>query len=102
ASRAYSANVRRMVVKTAMLGNLKTPPEPFEDVIRTHFRLKARSVAAQLDNWLLEDDGKSTMPDGGGYGAAGKIEPGGSTNGLKKDVDEMKALLAQLEAAEPL
>ncbi|KNZ79827.1 Baculoviral IAP repeat-containing protein 6, partial [Termitomyces sp. J132] len=98
ASRAYSANVRRMV----MLGNLKTPPEPFEDVIRTHFRLKARSVAAQLDNWLLEDDGKSTMPDGGGYGAAGKIEPGGSTNGLKKDVDEMKALLAQLEAAEPL
>ncbi|KAG6873312.1 hypothetical protein C0995_000465 [Termitomyces sp. Mi166 len=98
ASRAYSANVRRMVVKTAMLGNLKTPPEPFGDIIRTHFRLKARPIAAQLDKWLLEDDGKSTTGDGGGYGAAGKIEPGGSTNGLKKDVDEMKALLVQLEA----
>ncbi|KAG6821257.1 hypothetical protein H0H93_002367 [Arthromyces matolae] len=98
ASRAYSANVRRMVVKTAMLGNLKAPPEPFQDVIRTHFRVKARSLTAQLDKWLLEDDGKATSSDGGGYSASGKIEPGGSTNGLKKDVDELKALLAQLEA----
>ncbi|KAG6896936.1 hypothetical protein C0992_005201, partial [Termitomyces sp. T32_za158] len=93
ASRAYSAN---------MLGNLKAPPEPFEDIIRTHFRLKARSIVAQLDKWLLEDDGKSTSPDGGGYGAAGKIEPGGSTNGLNNDVDEMKALLATLKAGTPL
>ncbi|KAG6900953.1 hypothetical protein C0993_004390 [Termitomyces sp. T159_Od127] len=85
-----------------MLGNLKAPPEPFGDVIRTHFRLKARSIAAQLDRWLLEDDGKSTTPDGGGYGAAGKIEPGGSTNGLNKDVDEVKAILAKLEAGTPL
>ena len=85
-----------------MLGNLKAPPEPFGDIIRTHFRLKARSIVVQLDKWLLEDDGKSTTPDGGGYGAAGKIEPGGSTNGLNKDVDEMKALLAKLEADIPL
>ncbi|KAG6814198.1 hypothetical protein H0H92_000875 [Tricholoma furcatifolium] len=98
ASRAYSANVRRMVVKTAMLGNLKAPPEPFADVIRTHFRLKARSIAAQLDKWLVEDDGKATTSDGGGYGSAmAKVESGGSSNGLKKDVDEMKALLAKLE-----
>ncbi|KAG6919415.1 hypothetical protein DXG01_006298 [Tephrocybe rancida] len=98
-SRAYSANVRRMVVKTAMLGNLKAPPEPFADIIHTHFRLKARSIAAQLDQWLADDDGKSTTADGGGYGAnGGKAESGGSTNGLKKDADELKALLTQLES----
>ncbi|KAF5387646.1 hypothetical protein D9615_000388 [Tricholomella constricta] len=99
-SHAYSANVRRMVVKTAMLGNLKSPPEPFGDIIRTHFRLKARSIATQLDSWLQKDDGKATTADGGGYTMGGaKVDAGGSTNGLKKDVDEMKALLAHLEAS---
>ncbi|KAF8076356.1 hypothetical protein FPV67DRAFT_412956 [Lyophyllum atratum] len=98
-SHAYSANVRRMVVKTAMLGNLKNPPEPFEDIIRTHYRLKARSITAQLDEWLSKDDGKTTTGDGGGYIGGGKAEAGGSGNGLKKDVDEMKALLAQLKAS---
>ncbi|KAG6817467.1 hypothetical protein H0H87_008635 [Tephrocybe sp. NHM501043] len=96
-SRAYSANVRRMVLKTAMLGNLKAPPEPFADIIRTHFRLKARSIAAQLDKWLAEDDGKATSADGGGYGVGAKGESG-STNGFKRDADEMKAILAKLES----
>ncbi|RDB22602.1 Baculoviral IAP repeat-containing protein 6 [Hypsizygus marmoreus] len=97
-SRAYSANVRRMVVKTAMLGNLKNLPDPFGDVIRTHFRLKARSIRTQLDDWLRNDDGKPTTADGGGYGPGGKVEAGGSTNGFQKDVEEMKAMLTQLEA----
>ncbi|KAG6854764.1 hypothetical protein C0991_001191 [Blastosporella zonata] len=102
ASRAYSANVRRMVVKTAMLGNLKAPPEPFADIIRTHFRLKARSIAAQLDQWLAEDDGKVMTADGGGYGVGGKMESGGSNNGFKKDVDELKAIFARSGKAETL
>ncbi|TFK43556.1 hypothetical protein BDQ12DRAFT_675170 [Crucibulum laeve] len=95
-SRAYSANVRRMVVNTAMLGNLKNPPEPFEDIIRTHFRLKARSVSAQLDDWLKQDDGKATMSDGAGYQVT-KSGVGGSSNGFAKDVEEMKKLLKELE-----
>jgi hypothetical protein len=81
-----------------MLGNLNNPPEPFGDIIRTHFRLKAKSITAQLDEWLSKDDGKATSPDGGGYNIPGKVEAGGSTNGLKKDIDELKAILAQLEA----
>ncbi|KAF9462625.1 hypothetical protein BDZ94DRAFT_1298429 [Collybia nuda] len=96
-SHAYSSNVRRMVVKTAMLGNLKNPPEPFSDIIHTHFRLKAKSIASQLDEWLSQDDSKATSPDGGGYNMPGKVEAGGSNNGLKKDVDELKAILSKLE-----
>ena len=111
---ADSANIRRMVVKTAvsrvndrsidssrrsqMLGNLKTLPEPFGDVIRTHFRLKARSIAIQLDDWLSKDDGKPTSPDGGGYSVVGRGDTGGSSTGFQKDVEEMKTLLLQLEA----
>ncbi|KAJ8086580.1 hypothetical protein AAF712_002010 [Marasmius tenuissimus] len=100
-SKAYSANVRRMVVRTAMLGNLKTPPEPFADVIRTHFRLKSKSVRAQLDEWLSEDDGKATMGDGASLSERGARD-GSSDNGFKKDVDEMKRLLRRLEEGEDI
>lgn len=77
-----------------MLENLKHPPEPFEDVIRTHYRLKARSIKAQLDQWLIQDDGKATTSDGGGYGS--ERVAGGSNNGFKADVDAMKKLLDSL------
>ncbi|KAF9534355.1 hypothetical protein CPB83DRAFT_889347 [Crepidotus variabilis] len=96
ASKAYSANVRRMVVKTAMLGNLKAPPEPFADVIETHFRLKARSISAQLDEWLRIDDGKPTASDGGAYSQGGRDGSSGSSNGLAKDVEELKKMLKKL------
>ncbi|KAG8745706.1 hypothetical protein FRC10_007186 [Ceratobasidium sp. 414] len=95
ASKAYSANVRRMVVNTAMLGNLKTPPEPFADVIQTHFRLKARSLFKQLDGWLGLDDGRSLDGQNGGgqIGSAGS----GAGQALRKDVDELKGLLLKLD-----
>lgn len=84
-----------------MLGNLKNPPEPFADVIRTHFRLKARSICTQLDEWLAQDDGKSTTGDGG-YNikqlAAAAV--GASSNGFQRDVDELKKVLKQLQTEE--
>ncbi|KAI0065922.1 hypothetical protein BV25DRAFT_1797993 [Artomyces pyxidatus] len=93
-SMAYSANVRRMVVRTAMLGNLKNPPEPFGDIIRTHFRLKAASIGAQLDKWLVQDDGKPTSGDGA-MSARGTATT--SNNGLQTDVDELKRVMQQLQ-----
>ncbi|KAK7049543.1 hypothetical protein VNI00_005574 [Paramarasmius palmivorus] len=94
-SKAYSANVRRMVVKTAMLGNLKNPPEPFADIIRTHFRLKGKSISQQLDQWLAEDDGRPTTGESG-YDHVRRAEST-SDNGFKKDVDELKSLFRRLE-----
>ncbi|KZW03836.1 hypothetical protein EXIGLDRAFT_715884 [Exidia glandulosa HHB12029] len=94
ASQAYSANVRRMVVNTAMLGQLKNPPEPFGDLIRTHFRLKAKAITQQLDAWVKLDDGRATVGDGGGASPG----PGGSgaSAHFLKDVDELKKLIAAL------
>ena len=81
-----------------MLGNLKAPPEPFADIIETHFRLKSRSISAQLDQWLREDDGKATAADGGTYsGSLGRADASGSSNGLVKDVEELKKTLKKLE-----
>lgn len=92
-SRQYSSNVRRMVVKTAMLGNLKNPPEPFGDVIRTHYRLKSQTIITQLDKWLTLDDGKATVGDS----FSTRQDSGGSSNGFKKDLEEMQQLLRQLQ-----
>ena len=84
-----------------MLENLKNPPEPFADIIQTHFRLKARSITAQLDKWLEEDDGFQLAQDGGSVaGSAGGLRsalPGArNSTAFKRDVDELKALLANL------
>jgi hypothetical protein len=79
-----------------MLGNLKIPPEPFGDIIRTHFRLKARSISAQLDRWLSQDDGLHTANDGASS-SCGRMGVGSSANGLQTDVEELKRLLKQLQ-----
>ena len=75
-----------------MLGNLKNPPEPFEDIIRTHFRLKARSIVAQLDDWVTLDDGKPTAGDGE-YFTDTRTEGASSGSGFHKDVQELKKML---------
>ncbi|CUA76927.1 hypothetical protein RSOLAG22IIIB_02407 [Rhizoctonia solani] len=95
ASKAYSANVRRMVVHTAMLGNLKAPPEPFADVITTHFRLKARSLFKQLDEWLELDDGRAL--DGQNGGGQANSTGTGAGQALRRDVQELKSLLLKLD-----
>ena len=78
-----------------MLGNLKNPPEPFGDIIRTHFRLKARSISAQLDRWLSQDDGLQTANDGASTSC---VRMGGSSaNGLQADIEELKRLMKQLQ-----
>jgi len=91
-----------MVVSIAMLGMLKNPPEPFEDVIRTHFRLKARPIMAQLDRWLAEDDGRGLTGDGGNYSPSPKGQEiaGGSMSTFARDVAELKGLLEALEKGE--
>ena len=84
-----------------MLENLKNPPEPFADIIQTHFRLKARSITAQLDKWLEEDDGFQLAQDGGSVassagGLRGALPGSRNSTAFKRDVDELKALLANL------
>ena len=76
-----------------MLGNLKNPPEPFGDVIRTHFRLKARSIMKQLDDWLALDDGRAIQSDGM---AARTQAATGSSQIFQNDVNELKAILQRL------
>ena len=79
-----------------MLGNLKNPPEPFGDVIRTHFRLKARTISAQLDDWLSKDDGRPTLGDAMA-GSSGRLMSGGSSNAFATDINELKKAMQALQ-----
>lgn len=78
-----------------MLGNLKEPPSPFEDIISTHFRLKAKAISEQLDRWAQLDKGH------GGASVPKNLEPFGegasvSVDQMQSDVKELKQLLAEL------
>jgi hypothetical protein len=79
-----------------MLGNLKNPPEPFVDVIQTHFRLKAKAITQQLDKWLKLDDG---LPiNGSNHGGSGSGGTGSAGAAFQRDVTELKALLRDLSS----
>jgi len=78
-----------------MLGNLRNPPEPFVDVIQTHFRLKAKAITEQLDRWLKLDDGHPTNgANSGGMGGG----TGTSGEAFQRDVSDLKALLKSMSA----
>ncbi|MBW0504927.1 hypothetical protein O181_044642 [Austropuccinia psidii MF-1] len=97
-SKAYTLNVRRMVADDAILGSLKNPDPAFKPVIETHFKLKAKVIKDQLDQWLKEDDGQSLQIDNlGGVGAIGAAKVGsGDDQLLRKNVEEIKQRLDKL------
>nr|XP_019043448.1 ubiquitin-conjugating enzyme family protein [Kwoniella bestiolae CBS 10118]OCF22378.1 ubiquitin-conjugating enzyme family protein [Kwoniella bestiolae CBS 10118] len=96
ASKAYSANVRRMVLVDAMANNIKNPPLPFENEIKTHFRLKSKSIRQQIEKWKDLDDGKPVTGDA--YSSLG------SSNDKSRSFDsaskEMLRLLDQLDSGD--
>ena len=44
ASENYNHNVKLQTVRLAMIEMLKFPPADFEEVVRTHFRIKKRCI----------------------------------------------------------
>jgi len=84
-----------------MIGNLKNPPEPFGDVIRTHFKLKAKAVMRQMDKWLAMDDRRAIVGQGPGIHKETPTASSSETP-FQKDMAELKRLLVKLERGEPL
>ena len=82
-----------------MLGILKNPPEPFGDVIRAHFKLKAQSILLQLEDWLAEDNGQQTIGDGAHMALKDlhSHSHGSSSSSFQRDVEELKTLLVRLQ-----
>lgn len=99
-SKAYSANVRRMVLVDAMANNLENPPFPFETEIKTHFRLKAKAIRAQIERWRADDDGKTTSRDSFsmGGGPSSSSAESGSQSAFNAAADRLLKLLEGLDS----
>ncbi|KAJ3980005.1 ubiquitin-conjugating enzyme/RWD-like protein [Lentinula detonsa] len=96
-SKAYSANCRRTVVRIAVSEtNTSGMLTHNQEVIRTHFRLKARSIQEQMDGWLNEDDDRALVPDGAEYSGPGRDSSPSGPNGFKEDIDALVDLLKDL------
>jgi hypothetical protein len=50
-SLAYSANIRKNVLKYAMVGVLEHPPSLFAEVVKVHFKFKKRRIQSQVLAW---------------------------------------------------
>lgn len=53
ASETYNHNVKNQTVRLAMIEMLKFPPADFEDVVKTHFRIKRKRIMQDIEDYLL-------------------------------------------------
>ncbi len=60
-SRAYNDNIRAMTLRWAVLEQLRRPSAGFEEVIRTHFRVKRAELLRQCRTWLSESEGSRDL-----------------------------------------
>ncbi|KAE8257269.1 hypothetical protein A4X13_0g2464 [Tilletia indica] len=100
-SEAYTKNIRRMTVATAMLANLKEPPHPWKELIEGHFRAKGKEILQLVQKWLDEDDGRRLAGDGGAY--MGRYDVSDETEGPKDpqfriNVTSLRELMEKLQA----
>jgi baculoviral IAP repeat-containing protein 6 len=56
ASASYNQDIRFQTLRWAVLGQLETPPAGFEEIVRTHFRIKRDLVRKQCADWTEEAD----------------------------------------------
>ena len=60
-SRSYNENIRLETLRWAMFDQLKVPSPGFEDVIRTHFKLKRNVIQAEVQQWISEAASKTEL-----------------------------------------
>jgi len=54
ASKSYNHNIRVECVRWAMIDQLRNPSSGFEDIIRTHFKLKRQLVLDEVNEWVKD------------------------------------------------
>ena len=54
-SNKYNMTVRTDMVRWAMLDHLRHPKTGYEEITRTHFRMKAIEIKAQFEQWRADD-----------------------------------------------
>ncbi len=50
----YSNIVRVGTLSYAIIGQIKKPPQGFEDIVRTHFYIKREKIIETIKGWLTK------------------------------------------------
>lgn len=53
-SKAYNDNIRLRTIQWAMIDVIRSPPQHFAEIVRTHFRLHRETVLRETRTWLDE------------------------------------------------
>lgn len=53
-SRSYNEVIRVATIEHAMVGQLRKPPQHFEQIIQSHFYYKRNAINKMVDQWLLD------------------------------------------------
>jgi hypothetical protein len=51
---AYQTEVKYLNMKYAMIEHLKNPPRGFENVIKSHFKIKTKEILQTTSRWVKE------------------------------------------------
>ncbi len=86
-SRQYNEVIRLATIRWAMLEQIRNPPLGFEEVAKTHFKLKRLEIMQQCQQWIKE---------------AKESKSPGHLDKLQKLVDELKKELQALDPNTPL
>jgi len=54
-SRSYNETIREATIRFAMLGHLKSPPPELKETIIRHFKLRKKTLLAQVREWSTDE-----------------------------------------------
>lgn len=60
-SDTYNRNVKLQTVRLAMIEMLKYPPVDFEEVVKTHFRIKRWRIIQEIEDYMVLNPGQSAL-----------------------------------------
>jgi hypothetical protein len=50
-SQAYNDDIQQATIRHAMISQMNSPPEPFKDIVKTHFALHKKRIMNQCEEW---------------------------------------------------
>jgi ubiquitin-protein ligase len=85
----YDEEVKWATVEIAMRDMIRSPPEGFEEVVKTHFRLKRKNIIATVESWIKKgSDGLKSRIEGPFHDLKAELEGLLRSEDWRQEVEE--------------
>jgi hypothetical protein len=85
----YDEEVKWATVEIAMRDMIRSPPEGFEEVVRTHFRLKRKNIISTVESWIKKgSDGLKSRIEGPFHDLKAELEGLLRSEDWRQEVEE--------------